>query len=165
MIDMFGLAKNAAEYSSREDDLIHNIDRSSHEKRQLQSSISSELENQIILAKLKHLGIGTGVGALGGGLIGAIASGEAEGGLGGAIIGGSLGMFGGAISGAIKGDDIFREKDPNLYNAIQRATAQEHSSHAALARHHQLREFYAPAQRPLQVQMVPTQQERARSRY
>jgi outer membrane lipoprotein SlyB len=148
---MEGLVKLAAEYASREDDLIHRYDEASRKRNEVESTIPPSVRREMVGAQLKHALGGTGIGAIGGGLLGAaLTRGEAGAALGGSMLGGVLGLSGGAISGAIKADNILQQ-DPDLHRAIQQAKADEFGALLALERHHELKNMYSS---PQQVQLV-----------
>lgn len=144
---MYGLAKVAAEYASREDDLINNISNSSAKRHSLEASVDPSTSSQMTGARIKHLLAGTGIGTLGGGLAGVIAgSGEPAAALGGAMLGGVFGAATGAITGSVKADNILLQKDPHLYHEIQNAKTEEFLAHMELERHHDYKNMYAQPQ-------------------
>jgi hypothetical protein len=149
---MYGLVKLA--YSSREDDLLDQIDQRKRERQELENSIDPELGHEMNRTKLKHLGIGTGIGGIGLGGLAGLASRDWVLAAKAGLLGGLIGAGVGAGTGEIKAGSIFQEKDPELYHQINDASSRETEAIDSLYRHHAMKQAYAPAQRPVQVQVV-----------
>lgn len=147
---MLGLAKVASDYSSREDQLIDNIHNSGAKRYSAEASIDPAIQSEMSSAHGKHMLVGTGIGGLAGAALGGIAAEHGAGALAGALAGGLTGLAIGAITGSVKADSILMQKDPHLYNEIQKAKAEEYLSHLALEQHHELHAMYA---RPQQHQV------------
>lgn len=144
---MLGLAKIAAEYANREDDLIERIENAGAKMHSLESSVHPAITSEMNQTKGVHALAGTGIGGLAGAALGGALTHDGFGAVLGGLYGGVTGLAIGAVTGSVKADSILLQRDPHLYHEIQKAKTEEYLAHAALENHHELKSIYSQPQK------------------